>query len=290
MKKTILLIALSFSHIVYGQTAIMHLENGKIKQGKKDYEGALKEYNKAIESDSSFSEAYYCRASILFTNQKFTEAINDLDKSIIFNPKYSKAILLRGNCNVKIDNKAKACEDFTAAKQLGDSIADKYIQDYFCEYKAEKGENIVLDFPEKENWRITYKDFKNNQNIFFLGRSNETLDNWTEQAGISSIVGIKNTDLVRAMNDFYTQEKEISPKAKLTFIQKDLTAKYPWIMYSIESIYNKECQCYESKFCYLIQGKQSFYSCFRSVKAKSFSAEQKEGLAKFFKTCEIVYE
>lgn len=276
--------------IAYGQTASKHLENGKSKQEQKDEVGALKDFTKAIEADAAFDEAYYCRAAILFNNKKYTEAIRDLDKAILLNPKYTAALLLRGNSFIKTDQKERACEDFMQAKQLGDSLADPSILEYFCEYKPMKGENIVLDFPEQENWHITYQDFSDKQNIFFLGRSNETLENWTEQAGICSFIDIKGVDVVEEMNAFYQQEKERSPKAKLTFIEKDLSAKHPWILYTVESLYNKECKCYESKVCYLIQGEQSFYSCFRSVKGKSLSAEQKARITKFFKTCEIVYE
>ncbi len=290
MKNIILFFTLSISLAAYGQTATKHFENGKLKQEQKDEAGALKEFNKAIEADATFSEAYYYRAAILFNNKKFTAAISDLDKAIALNSNYTAALLLRGNSHIKTDHKEQACEDFILAKQLGDSLANTYVREYFCEYKAEKGENIVLDFPEKENWRITYQDFADKQNIFLLGRSNETLENWTEQAGICSIIGVKGVDLEGEMNDFYQQEKETSPKAKLTFLEKDLSAKHPWIMYAVESLYNKECKCYESKIYYFVQGEQSFYSCFRSVRGKSFSAEQKERITKFFKTCEVVYE
>src|SRR5206468_2718494 len=99
--------------------------------------------------------------------------------------------------------------------------------------KVQKGENIILDFPESENWKVTYRSSEKGQNIVLLGRSNENLKNWTELAGMSAILGIRGVDLEAEMKDFYNQERKTSTKAKLTYIDKDLTAKFPWIMFTI---------------------------------------------------------
>lgn len=290
MKQLILLTALFYTFLTFGQTASKHLENGRLKQEKEDLKGAMKEFDRAIEIDSSYADAYYSRASILFDNSKFKEAILDLNKSISINHKLTKALILRGLSNIKTDNKEKACEDFIKAKQLGDTLADKFIQEYFCVTKVQKGENIVLDFPESENWKVTYRSSEKGQNIFLLGRSNETLKNWTELAGMSAMLGIKGVDLEAEMNDFYNQERKTSTKAKLTYIDKDLTARFPWIMFTIESIYNEECKCNESKVCYLTQGQQSFYSCFRSVRGENLTKESIDKIKKFFLKTEIIYE
>lgn len=290
MKRLILLTTLFYSFLTFGQTASEHLEIGRLKQEKRDFKGAMKEFDRAIEIDSSFADAYYSRASILFDNAKFKEAILDLNKSISLNPKITKALILRGLSNVKTDNKELACEDFIKAKQLGDALADNFIQEYFCVSKVQKGENIVLDFPESENWKITYQSSENGQSIYLLGRSNETTNNWTELAGMSAIVGIKGVDLEIEMKELYNQERESSPKAKLTYIDKDLTSKYPWIMFTIESIYNEECKCYESKLCYLTQGQQSFYSCFRLVRGEKLTKNSLDKLKRFFLKTEIITE
>lgn len=288
MKNIILFFTVTFSILTYSQNVNKYIEKGKQKLDKKDYEGALKEFNKAIELDSTFSESYYYRASVLFDTERFEDVIKDLNKSILLNPNFTQALILRGKCNIKIENKEKACADFSKAKQLGDSIADKYLKEYFCELSIQKGENLILDFPESENWKITYQNFEKDQNIILLRHSNETLENWTEQAGMASSKGITGVNLVEEMEVFYQQQLKISPKAKFTFINKDLTSKHPWIMFSIESIYNEDCNCNESKICYFIQGKQSFYSCFRSIRGEKISNDKLNSLKEFFLKTEIV--
>ena len=76
-----------------------YLESGNAKSFKKDYEGAIKDYTKAIDIDTSFSEAFFFRGdangrlSSLTTN-KFDKpyytkkAIEDYTAAIKFNPKY----------------------------------------------------------------------------------------------------------------------------------------------------------------------------------------------------------
>jgi tetratricopeptide (TPR) repeat protein len=322
MRLLFVLIVLHFSLLTWAQSVPDYVENGRLKQKKRDFRGAIKEYEKAIQIDSAnkiafynkaisesfikdyssalndlnqslkidsnFADAIFRRASILFEKGKYDLSIGDLNKFISLRPKHSKALILRGKSYIKIENKDKACTDFIKAKRLGDTTANKYVQQYFCESKVQQGESLVLDWPIAENWKITYQSSKDNKNVYLLARANETSKNWTESAGMMSVMGVTGVDLPKEMMNMFVNTQGGSTKANFTFIDKDLDANYPWIMFIIETINNKECQCYESQFWYILQGKQAVYSCFRSVRGSTFTAAQKDKFKKFFKTSKIL--
>jgi hypothetical protein len=80
----------------------------------------------------------------------------------------------------------------------------------------------------------------------------------------------------------------MSPKAVLTFIEKDETAEYPWIIFTIESPSFKNDKKPESQLWYVVQGKSALYTNFRAVKEATVPKELKDKWTAFFKTGKIV--
>jgi hypothetical protein len=103
-----------------------------------------------------------------------------------------------------------------------------------------------------------------------------------------SIKGATNVPMDKAMNLMYEQAKQNSPKAKLTFIEKDESVEYPWIIFTIESPNFKNDKNPESQLWYIVQGKTSLYTNFRAIKQASIPDDLKEKWIKFFKTGKIV--
>lgn len=321
MKVTITTIAILCSLTVFGQTSKEHLENGIAKHKQQDFKGAIKDYDKAIKADKEntdayynrgtcelalkdfksamtdfsktieldpkFTKAYYSRATVFVSQEKYIEALPDLDKTIALDPTVPNALTLRGQIRAQSGNKKGACEDFTQAKQNGDKQADKYLNQ-FCGNEQQVGESLMLDWPENENWKIGSSQENSQTAVLELIHSNETLDNWTEFGYMSSIKGATNVPMDKAMNLMYEQAKQNAPKAKLTFIEKDETTEYPWIIFTIEAPNFKNDKRPESQLWYIVQGKTSLYTNFRAVKEATISDELKTKWTKFFKTGKIV--
>lgn len=291
MKYKFLLITLLSYFFSFGQTATEYFENGQSKQEKSDFEGAIKQYDKAIEIDPTFSEAYYLRASLLYDDDKYQEALVDLNKLISLKPDpiefYMEALLLRAKSNLKINNKEKACKDFIEARELGKSVDEKYLQ--LCGYKEKKEERIFVKIPDTEKWKITSVSYKNNQHITLVVNTYDTIKKPSEYLSLTSNADMKNVDLIKAMNDSYKTAKGKSKDAELSLIAKDLKAKQPWIMYLIQNGINDEYHCKVSQVWYLTQGKNFFHSCFMSVRNDAFTEEKKEEMIKVFKTAKIIY-
>lgn len=154
-----------------------------------------------------------------------------------------------------------------------------------CTTFGQENEAIYLNLNDKENWNITENNYKDNQHIILLAN-----DKTPEHLSLISHLRRKNSDLVNAMNNFYNIEKGKSKDVKLTLIEKDLKAKEPWIMYLIQNVTNKECNCKKAQVWLLIQGGNNLHSCVMSVKNDLFTDERKEEIIKVFKTAKVVYQ
>lgn len=293
MKLQILSIVFLYSFSSLGQTAMEYFESGKLKQEESDFENALKDYSSAIEMDSTFAEAYCFRAALLYDHGKYEEALTDLNQSIHLNSDplegffYIKALLLRGEINLKTNNKEKACNDFMEVRRLGIAVEQEYLE--YCGYKEEKPEYVLMDLPDKNNWKITYVAHENDQRVILSAYFQDTINEPAEYSGLISSLDKKHVDLTKAMDDAYQLTKAGSPNAQLSFIEKDLNGKTPWIMYLIENVRNEDCDCEESQIWYLTQG-EYFHSCYRSIRKTSFTNKRKEEIKKIFKTSKIVHE
>ncbi len=156
--------------------------------------------------------------------------------------------------------------------------------------QAQNKESLVLDWPIEEHWTVSERISENGQNIFFLTRNGETGANWTELGSMSSIEGIHGVDLEAEMNDLYKIEKKDSHKTKLTFIEKGITGKHPWIIFSIEGKYDAQYKYHESSVWYVIQGDTALYTCFLAMKKEKQDKDRKESWIKFFKAGEMISE
>ena len=320
MKFTITILLLLFTLTVFGQNSSDFFQSGITKHEAQDYKGAIKDYtkaikadaankdayfnrgtcalalkkfknamsdfNKAIEIDPEFAKVYYSRATVFVSQQKYKEALPDLDKAIELNPKIPNVLTLRGQIRAQTGNKNGACEDFKEAQLHGDKQAEKYLNQ-FCGNKQQLSESIILDWPDDENWKIGSSQENDKMAMVELIHSNETLENWTEIGSMISIKGAKNIPMNKAMNMMFDQAKNNSPKAKLTFIEKDESTEYPWIIFLIESPSFKDDQAPESQLWYITQGKTTLFTNFRGIKKTTIPKDLQNKWITFFKTAKI---
>lgn len=317
MKKisTIVILLTLLMGSVQAQTAKEYFESGLAKHKAKDYEGAIKDYDKAITADANYADAYYnrgnCemalkdltaamadysnaiksdakydrayygRASVYVTQKKYTEALSDLDKLVELSPSYPNALTLRGQIRVQTGNKDGGCEDFNKAKALGNEQAEKYIAK-FCG----KDETVVLALPEKD-WKVGDDQQNATVRVVDYVHKNETVDKWTELVNSTTMKGVTGLGMDKAMNLMYEQAKQGSPKAKLTFIDKNEKTEFPWILFEIDNPASKEMKNPESQLWYIVQGNQSLYTNFIAVKKNGVPEDLKTKWIKILKETKI---
>lgn len=287
MKYRILLITLFSCCTTFGQTAAEHFERGEQEERKYNFDAAITEYTKAIEADPEFIDAYYLRGNLLYTQKKYQAALSDADKAISLKPdapEYHRVLLmLRGECYLKIKDKEKACQDFIKASQLGEDVKEEYLA--FCNYQRIKNEIVYVNLPDKKNWEIHDQSVKDNQYLILLNN-----EKTKENLSLIRSKGVKNSNLEQVLNDAYNNLKGKSGATRLNFIEKDLNAKDPWIMYLVNNVTNETRNIIESQVWFLIQGENSLHTCVLSIQSDLLTKEKKEEMIQLFKTAKIVYQ
>lgn len=136
MKKIILLTLFSIMfHCSYSQT-LRGLEydsfySGGEKMKQEDYTGAIEEFDKAIKLNPKFTRAYWYKAECKFYLQDYSGAISECNKAISINPDRSGVPYnIRGNSKFKLSDKMGACLDWSKAGELGEIQVYDIIKQY----------------------------------------------------------------------------------------------------------------------------------------------------------------
>jgi tetratricopeptide (TPR) repeat protein len=323
MKKILLALLFALSFSAHGQTAEKYYNLGLEKVKNQNYSAAVDDFSNAIMANPNYSEAYYNRGTAKLSLKEYKEAIADMDKAIALKPDYTRAYANRGVAKIKIEdikgaiqdfdrvtnldpanvsayfmrgqlklqdgNTKGGCYDLSKANDMGDKRAQKYISQYCgdvakTDVPVNKNESLRLDWPDAEGWKVGSNQADNERKVIELLRNNETFDNWTEIGTMMVYPGVHNAPVDVAMNTMYEQAKKTCPAAKLTFLEKDEKAKYPWILFKIEC----GTDAPESQVWQIISTSNELYINFRAVKKSSVPDDLKNKWVAFFKTAEIV--
>ena len=100
-----------------------------------DINGAISDYTKAIDIDSTFFEAFYNRGNAKsFVLRDFSGAISDYTKAIQLQPRekrISSVYANRGISKIQLKDVKGACDDWRKALSLGERRTNKWIRS-FC--------------------------------------------------------------------------------------------------------------------------------------------------------------
>ena len=90
-------------------------------------DSALYDIDKAISLNYEYAPAYNNKALIYHQKKLYTEALDFFDKAILLNSKYAKAYFNRAITRQMTRDEDGACNDWLTAKELGISVANKYL-------------------------------------------------------------------------------------------------------------------------------------------------------------------
>jgi tetratricopeptide (TPR) repeat protein len=94
------------------------IARGVAKGYLNDRDGALKDFQLAIKTDSTYAIAYNNYGSII-EDSDIPGAIDYYSKAIHFNKNYTTAYFARGKLYAKLSKKEEACRDYKRAESLG---------------------------------------------------------------------------------------------------------------------------------------------------------------------------
>lgn len=92
-----------------------------IKESKMDFEGALEDYNKFIAMNKEGNNAFALnnRGFVKYKMDNYTEALNDVNASLLIDKKNAYAFKNRALIYFTIDSLQAACKDLERASELG---------------------------------------------------------------------------------------------------------------------------------------------------------------------------
>jgi tetratricopeptide (TPR) repeat protein len=122
-----------------------YIERGNAKDNISDLAGAISDYTKAIALDPNQPSAYYNRGTVLSKSGKKQEAIVDYTKALAINSEYSQAYLNRGNELDDLGNTAGALADYDRAIQIRPNYALAYLNRGITHERAGNRARAIAD-------------------------------------------------------------------------------------------------------------------------------------------------
>jgi tetratricopeptide (TPR) repeat protein len=121
----------------------------------KNWKGALEDYNKAIEIDSTNEEYVLNRGLVKEKLKDFAGAYEDYSKAIVFKPDYEKAWLNRGNLLSRQNKLKEAIEDYTIAIFYFSEFAAAYYNRGIAYHRLKQDDKACSDIRKAETLGIT---------------------------------------------------------------------------------------------------------------------------------------
>ena len=172
MKKLAFISALLLSiTITYGQSAKKLLKTGKDKFFKKDYQGAIADYSKAIEMDSNFADAYFYRGYAKNTMKDYQGAIADYSKNVELDPKSIDGFIDRGDVKYILKDYQGAINDFTNAIELDKTDYAIYFKRGLAKFDSTIYSASIEDFSSSIQLN-PYNKFDFEKNYKYIDTSN----------------------------------------------------------------------------------------------------------------------
>ena len=104
-----------------------YFNQGLAKQESGDNQGAIDDYNQAIQLKPDFAEAYYNRGLAKYDLGDKQGAITNYNQAIQLKPDLAEAYVNRGNAKDDLGDKRGAIIDFNQAIQLKPNYAEAYV-------------------------------------------------------------------------------------------------------------------------------------------------------------------
>jgi len=151
-------------------------------------------------------------------------------------------------------------------------------------------ENLKINWPEEYHWQTGSDQGNSSMHMTEMVPGNETIDRWTILATTITVKATQHVPVDTAMNRLYRQTKANSEKARVTMIEKNDTAKHPYIIFKIEAPNFTDSPQPESQLYYIIEGDAATYTNFVAIKAAHLPGTFTDRWTKIFRESKLVQE
>ena len=276
---------------VYGQSAEEFHQMGIKKASNRNFNGAMLDYNKAVEKDSMLLQARSDRAAAEFALKDFTAALADytyiikkdpkdenaiynhavcraalnnrkgavasIDHLIALNPNSGAAWLFRAQMQQSMGNTDTACKDFQKAYDLRERTAGQFLQS-ICGRKDVLREDYLLPWDSAAGWRGVVRENNEKEVTREILMKGESMENF-KVAAAEVIYKEKAVPLRTFMQKMINENKRICPGGKFEVLEYDTSTPYPYIIFTLECPKYTNSPKPQSQLIKVIQGKVNTY-------------------------------
>jgi tetratricopeptide (TPR) repeat protein len=127
--------------------AIVYYNRGISKARLKDYKGAISDYTKALELRPNDADTYFNRGLARYKDSDYSGAVADLDLVTTLNPGIQAPVyVLRGNARLRLNDFKTALSDFDKAIQYNPADSVAYFNRGLCKQRLNQKEEGCKDF------------------------------------------------------------------------------------------------------------------------------------------------
>lgn len=140
-----------------------YINRGNMKRSLKDYEGALEDYQKAIELKPEFAYPYNNRGIVNADLKNYTQALADFNKAIELFPRYVEGYCNRADMKVEMGDYQGALADFNKAIEIKPDHASAYNDRGTLRYMFRDYTGAIEDFSKAIKWNPNHWEAYNNR-------------------------------------------------------------------------------------------------------------------------------
>jgi hypothetical protein len=147
-----------------------------------------------------------------------------------------------------------------------------------------KAEHIVISWPGEYNWKIVQQANDENKQTSMIIPGDESPQTASIFGSLKAFRGVKYTNLEEIIDSYRAR---LDSGTTLTLIEKQQSAKYPWVLFKVETPVTNKYPEPESDLYYVVQGKFGLYENFVGIKAATLNSEFVKKWTAVFMTSKI---
>jgi tetratricopeptide (TPR) repeat protein len=147
---------------------VAYVTRGIAKRAKADYDGALADYNKAIQLKPGFYTAYVTRGAVKRAMEDYDGSIADYDMAIQLKPDHAKAHYARGYTYEQMGKFGNAIADYDKSIELEPDYAQAHYARGYAHEQMREFENAIEDY--RRALAISQDSSKDRENLDSLLR------------------------------------------------------------------------------------------------------------------------
>ena len=127
-------------------TAVDHYNCGKTNYAIGNYAKAIAEFSAALKLNSSYAEAYFCKATAEYILNDFVAAIADFSNELKLNPRDAKAYNLKACAEGNLGQYHKASRDYKKGSRIDPTYWEVWYNKGMMEKKRMHYKKAISDF------------------------------------------------------------------------------------------------------------------------------------------------